>query len=442
MKLRLLRLVTLCTFVILPTVAIADDWPQWMGPQRDNVWRESGVIEKFPEGSPRILWRTPVNYGYAGPAVAAGRIYLTDFVTEADLNVDNFARAEFPGEERVLCLDEKTGEVLWTHKYPTTYTMSYPYGPRATPLVADGKVYALGGEGQLTCLEAATGDVVWAKNFRNDYDAPSPLWGFAGHPLLDGNRLICIVGGEGTHAVAFNKDTGEEIWRALTSPEQGYSPPTIIDVAGKRQLILATPSFITALNPETGEQIWPEPVPYKADNGGLIMSPVRHFDLLFVGGFNNQSVALKLPVDGKSPEVAWHSKGKNAISPINVQPHVVDGIMYGFDQSGMLRAIDLAAGIALWETGQPLGRRPLPSGTAFLVRHDDKFWMFTEAGELVIARLTPDGFEELDRAKVIEPTGAAHGRNVVWSMPAFANRRAYIRNGKEIICVDLAADAP
>jgi outer membrane protein assembly factor BamB len=109
-----------------------------MGPQRDNVWRESGILEEFPADGPHIAWRTPVAYGYAGPAVAAGRVYLTDLVTDADLTVDNFARAEFPGEERVLCLDEKSGEVLWTHKYPTTYTMSYPYGPRTTPVVADG----------------------------------------------------------------------------------------------------------------------------------------------------------------------------------------------------------------------------------------------------------------------------------------------------------------
>jgi outer membrane protein assembly factor BamB len=316
--------------------------------------------------------------------------------------------------------------------------MSYPAGPRTTPVVADGKVYSLGGEGQLTCLDAAKGEVVWAKNFRTDYNAPSPLWGFACHPLLDGNRLICIVGGAGSHAVAFNKDTGEEIWRALSSPEQGYSPPTLVEVAGQRQLVLAAPTAITALDPATGAQIWN--VPYKADSGSVIMSPVVSRDMLFVGGYNNQSVALKLAADGRSADVAWHSKGKNAISPVNVQPHVVDGVMYGIDQTGMLRAIDLAAGKALWETGEPLGRRPLPSGTALFVRHDDRFWMFTEAGELVITKLTPEKFEELDRAKVIEPTGAAHGRDVVWSMPAFANRHAYIRNGKEIICVDLAAE--
>jgi outer membrane protein assembly factor BamB len=419
----------------------ADDWPQWMGPQRDNVWRESGLLDKFPEGGPRVVWRKPASYGYAGPAVANGRVYLTDFVTTSDLNVDNFARAEFPGTERVLCLDERTGETVWKHEYPATYTMSYPAGPRATPLVADGKVYALGGEGQLTCLDAATGNVVWAKNFHTDYNAPTPLWGFASHPLLDGNRLICIVGGEGSHAVAFNKDTGEEIWRAVTAADQGYSPPTIVEAGGARQLILAHPQAIEAINPETGASLWPEAVPFRAENGAIIMSPVHAAGGLFVGGYNNASLFLKLASDKPGVEVAWANKNKDAISPINVQPFAVDGIMYGFDQSGGLRAIDLAAGKSLWETSQPVSERPQPSGSAFLVREGDRFWLFTENGDLVIAKLTPAGYEELDRAKVIEPTGAAHGRDVVWSMPAFANRRAYIRNGKEIICVDLAAPA-
>jgi outer membrane protein assembly factor BamB len=423
------------TFTLVASSA-ADDWPQWMGPQRDNVWRETGVIDAFPADGPPVAWRTPVAYGYAGPAVANGRVYITDFATDADLNVDNFARAEFAGTERIQCLDEKTGEVLWKHEYPATYTMSYPAGPRATPLVADGKVYVLGGEGQLTCLDAEKGDVVWSKNFRTDYNASTPLWGFANHPLLDGDRLICVVGGEGTHAVAFNKGTGEELWRVAGSKEQGYSPPTIIEAGGVRQLILAQPEALAAVNPVTGAELWS--VPYRAENGAIICSPVHAADGLFIGGFNNQSLFVKLAGDKAGADVAWGNKGKDAVSPINVQPIAVEGIMYGVDQTGNLRAIDLAAGKALWETTQPLGRRPLPSGTAFLLRQGDRFWLFTEAGELVIARLTPEGYEEIDRAKVIEPTGAAHGRDVVWSMPAFANRRAYVRNDKEIICVDLA----
>ncbi len=126
------------------------------------------------------------------------------------------------------------------------------------------------------------------------------------------------------------------------------------------------------------------------------------------------------------------------ISPVNVQPFVIDDVLYGFDQKGVLRAIRLPEGKALWESSKVIGKRPAGSETAFLVRHEDHFWMFNELGELLIAKLTPEGYEEIDRAKVIDQTNTAFGREVVWSMPAFANRHAYIRNDKEIICVDLA----
>jgi outer membrane protein assembly factor BamB len=418
---------------------LADDWPQWMGPQRDNEWREAGVIERFPDDGPRILWRTPIAFGFAGPAVAHGRVFVMDYVTDDNVRIGNFERSESSGTERFLCLDEKTGDLLWKREYPVTYTVSYPAGPRCTPVVDDGKVYGLGAEGELSCVDIASGDVVWSINLAQKYGGKSALWGYANHPLIDGPRLIVIAGGEGSHAVALNKNTGEEIWRTESSKERGYSPPTIIEAGGVRQLILVQPEDIVSVNPETGKEYWRET--FNADNGCVIMSPVKVGDLLFVGSHMQKSVLLKLASDQPGAEIVWRDKGKDAISPVNSQPFAVDGVLYGLNQNGALRAIDLAAGKQLWETPQPLGERPLSSGTAMIVRHGDRFWMFTEAGELVIARMSPEGFEEIDRAKVIEPTNVSTGRDIVWSMPAFANRRAYIRNDKEIICVDLAADS-
>src|SRR5262249_12478839 len=146
---------------------------------------------------------------------------------------DPFARGQVPGRERVLCLNEADGKTIWQYDYDCPYTVSYPAGPRATPVVSGGKVYTLGAEGHLFCLEAKTGRVLWSHLFTKDYNIPTPLWGFAGHPLLDGNKLICLVGGAGSVAVAFNKDSGQELWRALTAKEPGYAPPVIIDAGGK-----------------------------------------------------------------------------------------------------------------------------------------------------------------------------------------------------------------
>lgn len=427
---------TLVLAIFITSPLQADDWPQWMGPQRDNIWRETGLIEKFPEGGPKVLWRTPVAGGYAGPAVADGLVFVTDYVTNDDVKIANFERKETTGTERVLCLDEKTGEVKWKHEYPVKYSISYPAGPRCTPNVEDGKVYTLGAEGMLICFDVDSGDIVWEKNLTKEYNTKAALWGYASHPLIDGEKLICIVGGEGTHVVAFNKDTGSEIWRALTSKEQGYSPPTIVESGGKRQLILLRPNAVTSVDPETGEEYWSEP--YEATSGSIIMSPIKYQDVLYVGGYANKNMLLHLNPSSPGAELEWRDRPKHAISPINVQPFEHEGVMYGCDQDGKLYAVKLPSGDRLWDTTEPISKRPASSGTAFIVRQADRYWLFNDSGDLIIANLTPEGYEELDRAHVIEPTNVAFGRDVVWCMPAFANRHMYVRNDKECICVDLA----
>jgi outer membrane protein assembly factor BamB len=430
---------SLALALVIASFAQADDWPQWMGPQRDNVWREEGLLEKFPEGGPKVAWRVPVAGGYAGPAVAGGRVFVTDYVTEDDVKVDNFDRKEFTGTERVLCLDEATGEVKWKHEYPVKYTISYPAGPRCTPIIDGDKVFTLGAEGNLICFQVDSGHIVWQKDLPKDFNTKTALWGYSSHPLIDGEKLICLAGGEGTHAVAFNKNTGDVIWHALTSPEQGYSPPTIFEAAGKRQLILLRPDAVTSVDPETGKEYWS--VPYQATNGSIIMSPVRSENYLYVGGFSNKSLMVEMADDKPGAEMLWRDKAQHGISPINVQPHVVDGTMYGFDANGQLYAVEIPSGKRLWGTPEPVSERPSGSGTAFIVRHGDtgnRYWLFNDSGDLIMANLSPAGYEELDRAHVIEPTNIAFGRDVVWCMPAFANKRMYVRNDEECICVELA----
>ena len=224
---RTLLAVLLASFVTL--AARADDWPQWMGPKRDGVWRETGLIDKFPEGGPKVLWRAALNWGYAGPAVADGLVYVIDYQTNDDVKAAmTFTRPKKPlqGKERVVCLDAKTGKEVWKHEYDCPTTVSYP-GPRCTPTVADGKVYTLGAEGDLFCLDAKRGSVLWSKDFKKDYGAVTALWGFCGHPLVDGKKLIVPVGGKDGALMAFDKDTGKEIWKAVEAKELGYSKADI-----------------------------------------------------------------------------------------------------------------------------------------------------------------------------------------------------------------------
>lgn len=420
-------------------IAHGEDWPQWMGPRRDNVWRETGIIESIPPGGLPIVWRAPVAGGYAGPAVANGRVFVADYQSAEDVKIDNFDRKEFTGKERLVCLDATSGKQLWAHEYPVKYTVSYPAGPRVTPTVDGDRVYSLGTEGDLFCFDAGSGKVVWSKDLKVEYKTKAALWGWASHPLIDGDKLICIVGGEGSHAVAFDKRTGKELWRNGTAPEQGYCPPTIFSVAGKRQLILVQPNHLRAVDPESGKPIWS--TPYEADNGSIIMTPILWKDHIFLGGFNNRKLLVRLNNDGTAAEPVWKDLADQALSPVNVQPTLEGDILYGFDQDGQLMGVRLPDGKRLFQTSSPISKRKQGSGSAFLVKQADRYWMFNELGEIVLGKLSTQGFAESGRAKVIRPTNNAFGRQVVWCPPAFANRRMYVRNDEECVCVDLSARA-
>jgi outer membrane protein assembly factor BamB len=422
----------------LPAVR-GDDWPQWMGPNRDDVWREQGLLTRFPPGGPKVLWRAKIDGGYAGPAVANGRVFVTDYVTTGDRKPNAAARPELKGTERVLCFDAVSGKPLWKDEYPCTYKISYPAGPRCTPTVSGGKVYTLGAMGDLRCLDAESGKLLWSKDLKQEYKVEAPFWGFAGHPLVDGQRLICVVGGRGATAVAFDKDTGKELWRALSAKLTGYSPPTLIQAGGKKQLIIWHGEAINSLDPENGKVYWS--VPLEPSYGMAIMAPRQWKDYLFAGGIGDQAVLLKLAADRPAAQEVWRGKPKTALYPVNSTPFLEDGYIYGVDQPGQLRCVKLQTGERLWETSAPTsGERLAPTGTAFLVKNGDRFVLMSETGDLILARLTPKGYEEVSRAKILEPTGDGFGRRVVWSHPAFANRCVFARNDRELVCVSLAGE--
>ena len=431
-----MRSAALLLLVVLVGPTLGDDWPQWMGPSRDNIWRETGILKAFPKSGLKSAWKTPVAGGYSGPAVSSGRVVVTDYITKDNVKVGNFERNEFTGIERVHCLDEKTGESLWKYEYPVKYSISYPSGPRCTPVVREGRVYTLGAEGNLVCLDLTNGEVLWEHDLKQEYGTKTALWGYSSHPLIDGDRLICLVGGEGSHCVAFDTGTGKERWRTGTATEQGYSPPVIIEAGGTRQLVLTGANIVYSVNPETGKLYWS--VPYEATNGSIIMTPIYAGEYLFVAGYSNKNLLLQLDNEKPAATEVWRDLRKSALSPVNVQPFLHDGTLYGCDQNGAMMGVDLQTGKRLWESAWPLAEdRPLQTGTSFIVKQGGRYWLFTEQGDLIIANLTRTGFEELDRQKVIDATNVAFGREVVWAAPAFANGHIYLRNDKEVIRIDL-----
>lgn len=424
--------------LLLALPARGEDWPQWMGPNRDGIWTESGIVEKLPEGGPKVLWRAPVQIGYAGPAVANGRVFVADYqVADGDTKADPMKKNVLKGKERVLCFDAKTGQQLWKHEYDCPYKISYPGGPRCTPTVDGDRVYTLGAEGNLLCLDVATGAVKWSHELKKKFGIEAPLWGFCGHPLVDGDRLHCLVGGDGSVAVCFDKNTGKEIWKNLSAREPGYCPPTMIDAGGTRQLIIWHAEAVCSLDPATGKQYWS--VPCAPKYGMSIMAPRRMGDYLFAGGIGEEGVLIKLDSSQPAAEMVWKGKKANAVYPSNSTPIIDGDVMYGVDcMPGALRAVRLPSGERLWENYTAVAGKKTPHGTSFLIKNGGRYFVCTETGHLVIAKLSPAGYEEISRWMMLEPTGETWGRSLLWSHPAFANKCIYARNDKELICVSLA----
>lgn len=430
----------------LATEMPAADWPHWHGPLRDSVWRESGILEKFPADGPPVRWRTPISAGYSSPVVADGRVVLTDRPDSrtrgtAGNALDRNAEA---GRERVLCLNETDGRVLWRYEYDCPYNISYPAGPRACPAIDGTRVYTLGAEGNLHCLDVASGRVIWARDFKQDYGAKTQLWGYAAAPLVDGDRLICVVGGATHTVVAFDKETGRERWSALPPHEPAYSSPVIIEAGGARQLIVWDADTLSSLDPVTGRVFWSEP--FKTKLGHAVGTPRHSGEHLLVSAFFDGSKLMRLDPARPAATVAWSIRGPNESRPEGLHsllstPFLDDGYIYGVCSFGQLRCLKLATGERVWETlaATTAGGKPARWASAFLVRHQDRYFIYNELGDLIIARLTPAGYEEISRTHLLDPTNRAGGRPVHWSHPAFAHRSVYARNDREIVCVDLRA---
>ena len=357
--------------------------------------------------------------------------------------------------ERALALDERTGRILWTHEWQTNYSglqLVYAIGPRATPTVDDDRVYVLGTMGNLIALNAETGRVLWEKDYVRDFNTSVPAWGMAGAPLVDGDRLICLVGGEpDAMLVALDKRSGKEIWRALPADsEPGYNQPIIIDAGGTRQLILFHPKGITSLDPATGKVHWN--IDHSVQMGIVVATPVHSGPYLFVTSQYGGARMIRLSADSPAATVLWGGLGEQDRGMTHDTPDtfnsvigtpVIDGeYVYGLDNDGQLRCLSASTGKQLWKTDALLKEHAM-YGTAFFVRHGDRYFINNDRGELVLARLTPQGFQEINRAKLIEPTHPYVRRrqlpNVLWSHAAYANRHVIVRNDNEIIRVSLAA---
>jgi len=346
--------------------------------------------------------------GGIGSHGAHGKVYPWTESASGVANPADPIRAANPGLGASLCLNEGTGD-LWTYEYECPYTASYPAGPRVTPLVHEGKVYTLGTEGNLVCLAANDGTLVWQRDFKKDFYVKTPMWGFSAHPLIEGNRLICLAAGDGSTAVAFDKDTGKEIWRALGAKEPGYAPPMVHEFAGKRQLIVWHPEGVNSLDPNTGHTNWTYPITPSVRFGMSISTPRKVGDLLFLTSFYNGSLLLRVGTNG--PSLVWASKkisekDTDGLHTVMATPLIENGYIYGPCSYGQFRCLELLTGNRVWETFAPTSGKSERWGNAFIVKNDDRSFLFSEKGDLIIARLAPAGYDEITVPGSLNPPTA------------------------------------
>jgi len=417
--------------VLLLGRAAADDWPQWRGPTRDGRWYERGIVTGFASPRLPLKWRVEVSSGYTSPTVADGRVFVSDRVT---------APRE---QERVLCFDARTGAALWSHAYDCAYVkVSYPAGPRAAITLCDGRAYALGTMGHLLCLEARSGSILWQRDLHTEYRARVPIWGISAAPLVLDDLLIVQAGGAPDACViAFDRVSGAERWHALPD-RPSYSAPIVLEQAGHRVLVCWTGDRVVGLDPVTGAVGWDHPFPSPKMVIG-IADPVVDRGRLLISDFFEGSLLLELAADRTAVSQVWRRKGQSerqtdSLHALIGTPFFEGDFIYGVDSYGELRCLNAGTGDRVWEDLSILPKTRW--GTIHMVRNGDRVWMFSEKGMLIIAKLTPSGYREISRAKLIEPTREQHRRGVCWSHPAFADRCVFIRSDAELVCADLSTD--
>jgi len=393
-------------FAIASPVAAAD-WPQWLGPRRDGSSPE--IVAPWKQ-SPKTLWTQSVGEGHSAPIVAGGKVFVFTKVADKD-------------DEQVEAFDAATGKPLWRQSCQRgAFKGLFGNGPRGTPTVAGGKVYTFGITGVLTCLSADYGAHVWHVDTLKEYKAANLFFGVSCSPLVDGDLVLVNVGGQGASIVAFDKNTGKEVWKALDD-KASYSSPIAIGAGDQRQLVFLTAKGLVGLAPKDGKTLWQFPFQDAINESST--TPVLVGDTLIGSSITLGSVGLKL--DGDKVTKQWLNPDLSCYfsTPVAVgkdQLYMVTGSILA--KQAMLHCVDPATGKKLWTRKDKVG-----TYHATLLRTgDNKLLLLEESGNLILMDPNPKQYRELARAKICGNT---------WAHPALANGRLYVRDGKELVCVQM-----
>jgi outer membrane protein assembly factor BamB len=439
----------------------SSDWPEFMGPTRDQISTETGLLDMFPVAGPKLIFDKPVGKGYSAPSIR-GNILVVHHRVER--------------EEIVEACDPQTGATLWKHSYPCNYRDPFGYnnGPRCAPLLTEDRCYTFGVEGILLCLDLKTGQPIWKRDTATDFNVPEAFFGVGASPVLEDGLILVQVGGQpNAGVVAFDAATGKTVWenvgektwngvpmtgwpgeRLVTwdinnpayQKQASYCTPVLATIHGRRHLLVCTRQGLVSLDPKTGQANFSYWFRSRADSSVNAMTPVVHDNCILLSSayFKSGSVLLRVEPDGKSATPVW--------SGLQLEIHwttpvLTGGHLYAFsgrnEPDGLYRCVEFATGNVKWERdeGWPNGghaklapgeKAPNVFGRGSAILADGKLIALGEAGLLGLFKPNPAKLEELARWQVPQLSYPC------WAAPVLANKRLYLRDEDHLVCYDLA----
>ena len=459
-----MRPVTTFTFVVAAlglAQGVAADWPQLLGPRANGTSSETGLLSAWPSGGPKVLWKKPIGTGYSAPSTRDGRLVLFHRVGN---------------EEIIEALDPKTAKPVWRHAYPTRYRDPFGYnnGPRCTPLLTEKHCFTFGAEGVLLCLDIKTGKPVWQRKTAEEFRVPEAFFGVGASPVLEGDLLIVMVGGQpNSTVVAFDKDTGKTVWQsaghntwhgkpAIGWPGEplvrwrgdeklaSYATPTLAKVHGRRTLFCLTRQGLVSMDPKTGNVNFSRWFRARVNESVNAANPIVLGNRVFCSAayYGVGSFLLDIAEDGKSfTEVRStnkHRKANRRLDPVLgihwTTPILHDGHLYAFsgrdEPDAQFRCVELASGTVKWSRNERWQKRsskqPNVYGRGSAIMADGKLFVLGEGGLLGLFKVNAAEPVELGRHQVPEL------HYPCWAAPILADKRMVIRSEDYLICFDVA----
>ena len=404
--------VSVLLVAIVPSLAPADEWPGFLGVRRDGISPETGLIDTLPADGPKPIWRVPGGVGMSAVAVADG-LAITSW--------------NDTGKQWLVALDAATGKEAWKTQLGPAYENGQGNGPRATPTIAGERVFAFSGEGILVAVSRTEGKILWQVDAVGDAEAKPSDYGMASSPLVVAEQVIVHVGGANGAIAAFSSADGKPVWKA-SAGSAGYSSPTLLEIGGTETIVSVTGTEVVGIRPGSGKELWR--FPFETDFGCNTATPIVVDGGVFVSaGENHGSVLIDLERDGDAyaPRTRWESLGPKSVMRNEWQTSIVVGDhLYGFDNVGAAGPVTHLVCLEA-KTGREVWRKPR-FGKGNMVYADGKLWITTFEGELVLARATPAGYEELGRAELLGRT-----RQTL----TIASGRGYLRDNREVLCIGL-----